>query len=973
MRHRNHDSGVALIAVLLVLMILTTMMLGFYFVTTGEQKVAASDRDNTVAYYGAVGGLEKMSSDLAAFFVAHTSPTPSQIDALTDSSYVPSILGITYPPGGYDIQYTTANGKLVSTPGTIQGNGPLQGLQGVITPFTLTVTASGPNNTEVKMTRVVQEVAVPVFQFGIFSQTDLSFFAGPDFNFGGRVATNGNLFLAENGGTLTIDDRATAYQDVIRAQLSNGFVNGTGGQYITAVDVLTTAGGCPGTVVTCRPLALTEGSLVGGPGSASNPNWTTLSVTTYNGWILNQNTGAKKLNLALALAGASPVALIQRPPTGEDPTSTTGSARFFNQASLRILLSDTQAAIMSLPGIDTTQQPYPLAEAGSTGMPVTVQRTNNGGSYYLPPTDSCHPPIAESPGYFGDFDAMFKPGTTLLGGYIKIEMQLNATPGTWQDVTQEILSLGISHDIQSAGVMAPAGCTNQAILHLEEAKPLQEDAPTVGTPANGGTLNQGKTYYYLVTALGAWGESMGTEASAPSQTTGTHKTITLSWPPFPGAWGYNIYRGTSSGGETGYISPGLVTTYTDTGAVALINGAFPTTSPPALTSLAATQTVTNFIPVNLYDPREGEVRDNAGPNTLTFLGVMNLVEIDVRNLQQWFAGNTGVSGPLALNNSGYIVYVSDRRGNNDGSGNETGEFGYEDTINPPVANGAPNGVLDAPEDVDGDGVFRTYGAHPYYLGDDLLTDPAGLFDASPLKGSIQGLTPMNAAIARVLTPLQGQKNPVVLFRRAVRLEDGSLGNLPPLAAAACTLNASGGFTVAAENPVYIEGDYNASVANQFNDAAGLCHVPSAVIGDAVTLLSNNWKDARGMANPTNLGGRPATTTWYRTAVVGGKNLSFPQPAWGAQDSGTDGGVHNFLRYIENWGGQQLNYRGSLVSFYIARQATGIYKCCNVVYSPPSRGYNFDIDFQSIAKLPPGTPRFTDVNALSYQQAILPSQ
>jgi Tfp pilus assembly protein PilX len=970
MRHfRNHDSGVALIAVLMVLLILTTMMLGFYFVTTGEQRVAASDRDNTVAYYGAVGGLEKMSSDLAAFFVSHTSPTPSQIDALTGSSYVPSILGISYPPGGYIIQYTTAtNGKLASTSGTIQGNGPLQGLQGVITPFTLTVTASGPNNTEVKMTRVVQEVAVPVFQFGIFSETDLSFFAGPDFNFGGRVATNGNLFLAENGGTLTIDDRATAYQDVIRAQLSNGFVNGTGGQYNTAVDVLTTAGGCPGAVAACRPLALTEGSLIGGPGSAPNPNWTTLSVTTYNGWILNQLTGAKKLNLALALAGASPVALIQRAPTGEDPTGTTGSARFFNQASLRILLSDTQAAIMSLPGIDTTKQPYPLAEAGSTGMPIAVQRTNNGGSYYLPPTDSCHPPIAESPGFAADNDYMFKPGTTLLGGYIKIEMQLNATPGTWQDVTQEILSLGISHDIQSTGVMTPVGCTNQAILHLEDAKPIPpEGAPALATASNGG-LNANTTYFYVVTALGPWGESTGTEAS--KTTTNNRLTIDLTWNAYPGATGYNIYRGTAAGGENGPITVASnPTSYTDAGAV------FPAGQVPTniLTTLAATQTATNFVPINLYDPREGEVRDNAGPNTLTFLGVMNLVEIDVRNLQQWFAGAIGASGTLALNNSGYIVYVSDRRGNNDGSGNETGEFGYEDTINPPVANGVPNGVLDAPEDVDGDGVFRTYGAHPYYLGDDLLTDPAGLFDASPLKGSIQGLTPMNAAIARVLTPFQGQKNPVVLFRRAVRLEHGTLGNLPPLAAAACTLNASGGFTLAAENPVYIEGDYNASVFNQFNDAAGQCHVPSAVIGDAVTLLSNNWKDSVGIANPTNLGGRAATTTWYRTAVVGGKNLSFPQPAWGAQDSGTDGGVHNFLRYIENWGGQQLNYRGSLVSFYIARQATGIYKCCTVVYSPPSRGYNFDTDFQSIATLPPGTPRFTDVNALSYQQAILPSQ
>ena len=45
------------------------------------------------------------------------------------------------------------------------------------------------------MRRTLQTVAVPVFQFGVFSENDLSFFAGPDFNFGGRIHTNGDLFL----------------------------------------------------------------------------------------------------------------------------------------------------------------------------------------------------------------------------------------------------------------------------------------------------------------------------------------------------------------------------------------------------------------------------------------------------------------------------------------------------------------------------------------------------------------------------------------------------------------------------------------------------------------------------------------------------------------------------------------------------------------------------------------------------------
>ena len=56
-------------------------------------------------------------------------------------------------------------------------------------------------------------------------------------------------------------------------------------------------------------------------------------------------------------------------------------------------------------------------------------------------------------------------------------------------------------------------------------------------------------------------------------------------------------------------------------------------------------------------------------------------------------------------------------------------------------------------------------------------------------------------------------------------------------------------------------------------------------------------------------------------------MNFPQPAAGngiGADFGTDGGVHNFLRYIEAWGnGSTLSYRGSLVSLYYSQYAGGI--------------------------------------------------
>ncbi len=47
-------------------------------------------------------------------------------------------------------------------------------MQGLITPFTMTVAAQNSvTGAEVKLTRQVQVVAIPVFQFGIYSDSDL--------------------------------------------------------------------------------------------------------------------------------------------------------------------------------------------------------------------------------------------------------------------------------------------------------------------------------------------------------------------------------------------------------------------------------------------------------------------------------------------------------------------------------------------------------------------------------------------------------------------------------------------------------------------------------------------------------------------------------------------------------------------------------------------------------------------------------
>jgi hypothetical protein len=193
---------------------------------------------------------------------------------------------------------------------------------------------------------------------------------------------------------------------------------------------------------------------------------------------------------------------------------------------------------------------------------------------------------------------------------------------------------------------------------------------------------------------------------------------------------------------------------------------------------------------------------------------------------------------------------------------------------------------------------------------------------------------------------------------------------------------NGGFTVGSENPVYIAGDYNTSNADPMwaNPTTGVepAHAAAGIIADAVTLLSNSWSDYESFANPSTASARPAApNTYYRVAIASGKSINFPFPSWetaGDYGFGTDGGVHNFLRYIEDWNNPNstLNYKGSLVSMFYATYATGTFKCCSyAVYQPPTRNYIFDPLFAQPQNLPPGTPMFKDIDNLSYSQTLTP--
>jgi len=1004
---QRNSRGFTLIAALLLTVLLSGLAVGLLFMVSNEARMGGNDLEGNLAYYAAEAGIENLTSEISQLYQTSQTPNAAAINALwqNSSNYVTAVPGaninnITYLP-----QITWPATKTDGTPcpnapdpcgsWDIVGSGPDQGMVATLIPFTIQVTATRQAGTgqsgsqsllaasgaSVNLTRTVEVALLPAFEFGVFCDGDCDYFAGPNFNFGGRVHTNGNLFLA-SGSSLTFTDKIAAVGQVIMDQLENG--HPTSVNYTGAVYVPSAAGACPpapgfGPVApSCNQLPF--GSWTGGfppTGTANTTTWPPESKSTFAGFIENGLTGAKKLQLPFVQS--TPVGAIEiiRKPTPVDSQLLTNS-RLYHEASIRILLADTEADLYPGEGrADAATQdiqigtPFTDVPGGNAYMPVAASAVTAAGNMYF--------------------------ATALKG----------AGTNNWT-------------------AAAPTGC-NAALASW----PLFGQVTVAGKQCQGTWLR----VEYLSTATNSWvgittqwlgygfGRNYNQPPTAPYNASAATIPLCKNYPNLPTAAAPQCQNG---------ISPAILILQQLQSTVA------------AGSAMGGAATANNWLPINFYDAREGEPRDTRpGADTgvdCSPVGVMNAVELDVGNLWLWLQGAAPYaagSGKLVNNTNynGYILYFDDHRGMipdaNPFPGipfynGFSGMSGLNDTINTGSAVGVTDGKLEpityyatakptpySPEDtaIKGNGKIDNWGQAnlgagfgiaagnmnlPYYIAGTVTANAVQCYSYNGGAPEIAG-TP---ALANPASPIYGvptaEWNMVTGPRHVLRLVDAGMdaaGNsfLPHPIAPATTGN---GFTVASEEPVYVWGDYNTGAKDPFWPSENVTTTPhsaAAIIADSVTLLSNppsggaapttnvGWTDFESFAFPAIVstpGGqvlRPGNNTYYRMAIAAGKSIPFPVPAWGGQDFGTDGGMHNFLRYLENRGanGATVNYAGSMISMYYSQYNTGVFKCCNAVYSPPNRNYFFDTQFLNPANLPPGTPMFQDVVSLSYHQAFTP--
>lgn len=219
----------------------------------------------------------------------------------------------------------------------------------------------------------------------------------------------------------------------------------------------------------------------------------------------------------------------------------------------------------------------------------------------------------------------------------------------------------------------------------------------------------------------------------------------------------------------------------------------------------------------------------------------------------------------------------------------------------------------------------------------------------------------------------------------------------------------GALTIASDQAVYIQGDYNnpssypggiappaTTIPNPdtldidsldplFSRTAAtnppsVEKRPAAIMGDSAVILSNSCSDAEFKLDclrdfgatsatiPAPAKGTPAannempvaTPTVVRAAILSGTEAT----NLGATPVESASGLNNHVSFRENWNGITFKYRGSLVSKGIPSEFNGTFRAgCLVAgcaynttyFFPPFRDFGFDTDFNNVDGLPPLTP------------------
>src|SRR5579863_1588173 len=194
---------------------------------------------------------------------------------------------------------------------------------------------------------------------------------------------------------------------------------------------------------------------------------------------------------------------------------------------------------------------------------------------------------------------------------------------------------GFSGRMMCEFLYEPTGVNPYYLVLAGAAIGLGAPLAVSATASTGGSLVSGQEYFYKITALDGVGGETTASNEVHATPSGGNLSVTLVWNVVPNAFGYNIYRSTTTGTEvllTGGglpVTPGSTTTYIDTGA------ASPTPTVFNITNANATGTI-------LHPGHIIELQLTTGPLSSQFFGQTGTIAGNTNagfNISGTFIGN----------------------------------------------------------------------------------------------------------------------------------------------------------------------------------------------------------------------------------------------------------------------------------------------------------------------------------------------
>jgi fibronectin type 3 domain-containing protein len=422
----------------------------------------------------------------------------------------------------------------------------------------------------------------------------------------GLTATAGNASVSLSWTAVT---GATGY-NIYRGTTAGG--EGTTAVTTVSTTSFTDSGLTNGTTYYYKVAAVNSG----GPGALSNEASATpeppvtsaptgLTATAGNASVMlswTATTGAASYNVYRGTTpsgeSATPIATGLAAPAYTDTGLTNGQIYYYEVAAV----DGGGTSSMSNEASATPQLTAPTAPTGLTATPgnasVTLtwtittgatsynvyRGTTAGGEGATPIVTGLTAPTYNDTGLFNGTTYYYKVAAVNSGGVSTPSAEASATPEPPTPAAPAGLTATAGNASVALSWTASSGATSYNVYRGTSAGGESPTAIATGVTTasyTDSTVSNGTTYYYKVAAVNASGtSSLSTEASAtpkaPAPTTaptgltatGGNATVALSWTAPTGTTGtitYNVYRGTTAGGEsaTPIATNVATTTYTD--------------------------------------------------------------------------------------------------------------------------------------------------------------------------------------------------------------------------------------------------------------------------------------------------------------------------------------------------------------------------------------------------------------------------